>query len=621
MEEKKESLFAGFPPVSSADWDARIRADLKGADYEKKLIWKTPEGFKVKPFYDAGDLRNMQYLDQEPGEFPYLRGDKTSGNSWEIRQDFKVCDVASAWQKARLAIANGITSVGFDPGPLEIGYDEVKELIRDIDLGCISLNFTSGDTPGILDYLLNVLHDLKISPEIVRGSLDFDPTGKLTLTGGYYISEKEDFARIDNLLLTAENELPGFRVLPVNSHYFGNAGASAVQELAFGLAMASEYFTRLTDMGHHAGEIARHIQWNLGVGSNYFMEIAKVRSARLLFSHLLSAYEGKMGSAVFINSVTTDWNKTAYDPYVNILRLTTESMAAVLGGCNSLLVKPFDSWFREQGNFSERISRNIQFILKEESYFDKVVDPSSGSYYIESLTDSLVEHAWQLFLKTEASGGYIKAFTKGFIREELKELTAQRLQMVASRREILLGTNQYPNFRETMKDQIRSEIAFPSPVISKDQVTEPLKTGRAAQEFEKLRLAVENYQGGRPKVFMLTYGNLAMRLARSQFSGNFFACAGYEILDNLGFKSAAEGVETALREKADIIVVCSSDEEYAELVPAVFEKAAGKAMVVVAGAPACMEDLKKLGINDFIHVRSNVLETLQHFHQRLGIEK
>jgi methylmalonyl-CoA mutase len=622
MEEKIENLFDGFPPVNIAEWDARIREDLKGADYEKKLIWKTQEGFNVKPFYTAGDLKKLQYLDQEPGRFPYVRGDKTTGNAWEIRQDFKVSDLVATVLKIRSAIGNGITSLGLDLVNGEnLSYDDFKELIRELDLNCISLNFISGTSPEILGFLLNALHEFKINPEMVKGSVDFDPLGKLTTTGGYYASEGEDFVMVDKLLMTAENELPGFRVLPVNSFIFGNAGASAVQELAFGLAMASEYFTRLTDMGHHAGEIARHMQWNLGVGSNYFMEIAKVRSARLLFSNLLAAFDGGQKTAVFINSVTTDWNKTMYDPHVNILRLTTESMAAVLGGCNSLLVKPFDSWFREQGNFSERISRNIQFILKEESYFDKVVDPSAGSYYIESLSDALVEHAWQLFLKTEDSGGYIKAFTSDFIREELGTVMAKRHQMVASRREILVGTNQYPNFRETMKDQIKPGIVFPNPEVSKAKVTEPLRTGRAAQEFEKLRLAVENFPGGRPRVFMLTYGNLAMRLARSQFSGNFFACAGYEIIDNLGFKSAGEGVEAALRANAQIIVVCSSDEEYPGLVPAVFEKAQGKAIIVVAGAPACIEELKKLGITDFIHVRSNVLETLQYFHQRLGIEK
>jgi len=622
MEEKTNSLFAGFPPISSSEWDAKIREDLKGADYEKKLVWKSPEGFRVKPFYSADDLAELQYLDHSPGSFPYVRGNRTTGNSWEIRQDIRVSDIAAATEKIKLVIENGITSLGLDVSHKgDLYYHDFEELIRNIDFKKVSLGFLSGEmSPDIMDFLIRAVTDLNINPSDVKGFLDHDPVGKLTATGGFYISEAEDFGRADKLLLTAENELPGFRVLPVNSYIFGNAGASAVQELAYGLAIAAEYFSRLTDMGHDSGEIARHMQWNLSVGSNYFMEIAKIRSARLLFSNLVSAFEGNRETYIFIGSVTTDWNKTLYDAHVNILRLTTESMAAVLGGCNSLLVKPFDAWYREPGNFSERISRNIQFILKEESYLDKVADPAGGSYYIESLTDALVEHAWQLFLKTDAAGGYIRAFISGSIGKEIEAVKAQRYQMVASRKEILLGTNHYPSFHEVMKDQVEPEIAFPTPETLSGAITEPLHPGRAAQQFEKLRLATENFPGGPPRVFLLTYGNLAMRLARSQFSANFFGCAGYEVIDNLGFRTAEEGVEAALRSNARIIVVCSSDDEYRIFAREVYELVKGKAIVVVAGAPACMEELKKEGIEDFIHVRSNVLEKLEHFHRKLGIK-
>jgi methylmalonyl-CoA mutase len=621
MEEKTDRLFDGFPPVSSADWDAKIREDLKGADYEKKLIWNTPEGFRVKPFYTGDDLVNMQYLDREPGSFPYLRGNKISGNAWEIRQDFRVSDITEAVQKIRMAMAGRITSIGLDTTRIDkLLYPDFQTLIRELDLSCISLNLTAGnESREALDNLIRAVNELNINSESVRGSLDYDPMGRLTTTGGYHLSEQEDFYVADHLLLSAENELPGFRVLPVNSYYFGNAGSTAVQELAFGLAIAAEYLDRLSDMGHDAGEIARHIQWNLGVGSSYFIEIAKVRSARLLFSNLMAAYGEKLDAAVFINSITASWNKTLYDAYVNILRLTTESMSAVLGGCDSLLVRTFDSEFREPGNFSERISRNIQFILKEESYLDKVADPAGGSYYVETLTESLAEHAWQLFLRTEAAGGYIKAFTSGFIREEVQAVSDQRRQMLASRREVLLGTNEYPNLHETMDDQFREEIAFPAAEAVTGRVAEPLLLGRAAQEFEMLRLTTEKFAGGKPAVFNLTCGNLAMRIARSQFSTNFFACAGYEVIDNLGFKTPGEGVDAALASKAQIIVVCSSDEEYRTLVPEVFKKVNGKALVVVAGAPACMDELKKMGINEFIHVRSNVLDTLRHFNRMLGI--
>jgi methylmalonyl-CoA mutase len=622
MEEKTDRLFTGFPPVSTREWEAKIKADLKGADYEKKLIWKTPEGFKVKPFYSAEDLRDLQYPESEPGRFPFVRGDKSAGNAWEIRQDFTVFDIPAAIEKARLAIENGVTSVGFDiTRKGDMYYHDFRTLIRSFGFGKASLNLVAGEmAPAYMDFLLKALEELNIDTDTVRGSIDFDPMGQLATTGGFYYSEKEDFDNADRMLLAAVNELSGLRVLPVNSFLFGNAGASAVQELGIGLSMAAEYMSRLSDAGHDVTDVAQNIQWNLGVGSSYFIEIGKVRAARVLFSHLLDAFDGRNEKAVFIHSVTTSWNKTLYDAHVNMLRLTVEAMAAVLGGCNSLLVKPFDSAFREPDEFSERIARNTQAILKEEAYLDKVADPAAGSYYIESLTHSLVEHAWQHFLEIEDKGGYVKAFMTGFIGSEIKATGEHRRQMVASRRENLLGTNQYPNAQDAMKDDLVEEIAYYVPERAAEPIAEPLFMGRAAQEFEKLRLAAESSPKGRPRVFMLPYGNLAMRLARSQFSGNFFACAGYEIIDNLGFCSADEGVEKAVKAGAQVIVVCSSDEEYPEIAPEVFEKAKGKAIVVVAGAPACMDDLKKAGISEFIHMRSNVLETLKQFHHKLGIE-
>jgi len=219
-----------------------------------------------------------------------------------------------------------------------------------------------------------------------------------------------------------------------------------------------------------------------------------------------------------------------------------------------------------------------------------------------------------LFLQIEEKGGYLEALKGGLVQSQIKESASQRRKALASRREILLGTNQYPNAQETMKAAVE-----PSKIAKKTQKTglvEPIELFRSAEEFETLRLSVEN-AAKRPKVFMLTYGNLAMRLARSQFSGNFFGCAGYEIIDNLGFATIEEGVEAALKAKANLVVLCSSDEEYAEAAPAAFDKLAGKAIFVVAGAPACTDELKAKGIENFINVKSNVLETLQGFNKLL----
>ncbi|MFO7370391.1 MAG: methylmalonyl-CoA mutase family protein [Bacteroidales bacterium] len=619
MEEQKDMLFSGFLPVSVAEWENRIITDLKGADYEKKLIRKTLENIRIKPYYTAEDLKGLEYLDQLPGEFPYLRGKKTGSNQWEVRQDIQVHDADAAAEKVQVLIDRGVTSIGFDlSGSKELTVHDLNQLIAAIDLQKVSIHFSVGVNSGTFaELLLKFAEELKIQGATIRGSVDFDPLGCLTLTGGYYRSEKDDLADLDRML-GITTKLPQFRMLSVNSRFFNDCGASAVQELAFGIAMIADYLKEITSRNHQVQEIAGHMQWNLGTGPDYFMEIAKVRAARMLFSALMKAHEAPVDTDIFIHSTTTSWNKTLYDADVNMLRLTTEAMAAILGGCNSLLVKPYDSDFREQGAFSERWARNLQHIIKEESYFDKVVDPAAGSYYIETLTDSLMKSAWELFLKVDEMGGYAKAFAAGFIGSEIGATASGRRAMLATRREILLGTNQYPNAKDTMADKVDEGIAFPEAFNNPGKIAEPLQPVRASVGFEKLRLRTEK-QGQPPKVFLLTIGNLAMRIARAQFSGNFFACAGYDIIDNLGFSSASEGVEAAFKADARIVVVCSSDDEYLQVAPEVARLVNGKAIVVVAGAPACMDELKQQGLNEFIHMRSNVLETLLHFHEMLGI--
>ena len=259
--------------------------------------------------------------------------------------------------------------------------------------------------------------------------------------------------------------------------------------------------------------------------------------------------------------------------------------------------------------------------MKEESHFNKIVDPAGGSYYIETLTASIAEEAWKLFLEVEDAGGFYAALRSGFVQNTVNAAAESRRTAIARRKEILLGTNQYPNIHETALDKIVAETGHSCGCHHHEECTPEmpaLHTVRGASDFETLRLATEK-SGKRPKVFMLTIGNLAMRLARSQFSGNFFGCAGYEIIDNLGFDTVQAGVEAAIKAKADIVVLCSSDEEYATLAPEAYKLLEGKAIFVVAGAPESMEDLKAQGITRFINVRSNVLETLKEYNTLLSI--
>lgn len=616
-----DKLFSGFPPVTVEEWEAKIQQDLKGADYAKKLIRKTLDNITIKPYYRAEDISKSD-ADSAPGEFPFVRGNKQQNNDWEIRQDFRVADLQAAIEKAVLASSRGADGIGYDlSNKGDLYYHDFRDLISKPGTDKAFHFITKDTAPQILDFLIKALDELGIDRAGFKGSVEFDPLGNLAASGGYFTSEKDDMADAGKML-TRVQDIPNLRVLAVNSHFFNDTGATTVQELAYALSMTSAYMNVLTEQGHSVEAITRHMQWNLGIGSDYFMEIAKIRAARMLFAALATSYNNHeaINTSVFIHSITTKWNKTLYDPNVNMLRLTTEAMSASLGGCNSLLVEPFDTVYNEPSDFSERLARNIQIILKEESYFNRVVDPASGSYYIETLTNSLVEQAWNHFLQIEDQGGFMQAISSGTIQKEIEGTVQRRTEMVASRREVLLGTNQFPNVNETIEGCIAEDKAFPGEVINAGKVASPVIRKRAAMEFEKLRLAVEKHKAQRPKVFMLTYGSLAMRLARSQFSGNFFACGGYEIIDNHGFKTAEEGVKAAFDAKANIIVVCSSDEEYAEIAPAVADLVKDKAIVVVAGAPANMEELKQKGIHEFIHIRSNVLETLKGFHKKLGIE-
>lgn len=614
MSDVNQMLFSDFPPVSTPVWEAKITVDLKGADYEKKLIWRTNEGLKVRPYYRAEDLQNLQYLAGNPGEFPFVRGKKTGTNDWHIRQDIVVENKEDANKKALEILNRGVTSLGFvikkDTG---VDSQFLSSLLKDICLDAIEVNFSGHQLAALSDVFAGYVKEKKYA-STMEGSFNYDPLGRFARKGNYCGGSLEKSLEKASAILKNTAALPNFRAIAVNGVHFANAGASIVQELGFSLSMGAEYLNLLSGKGFTVSQLASKIKFNFGVSANYFMEIAKFRAARLLWSKILEAYDPSCKEAMHIHAETTRWNLTTYDAYVNLLRTTTESMSAALAGVDSLTVLPFDVTFENPTDFSERIARNQQIILKEESYFDKIVDPAAGSYYIESLTDGIVTEAWNLFLEVQNRGGFIAAFTEGFVQANVKEVSRKRDMAIATRREILLGTNQYPNASEVLSSLPAGDSD--GACENNNPLAEPLRMYRGAQAFEELRMKTD-FSGRRPIVFMLTIGSLSMRLARSQFSGNFFGCAGYEIINNNGFKTIEEGVNAAMAAKADIVVLCSSDDEYAALAPEAFQKLGDKAILVVAGAPACQPELEALGIKNFISIKSNVLETLKGYQRML----
>lgn len=616
MAELKEKLFSEFAPVSTEEWMAKITADLKGAPFEKKLVWRTSEGFNVNPFYRAEDIEGLKTATSLPGEFPYVRGTKTD-NDWKVRQNIDVTDFKVANAKALDVLNKGITSLGFHFCGDDVTAENIATLLEGICPECVELNFKTCNNKAatLIGLLADYLQAKGVDLEKCEGSVSYNPFKKPLVKGVAFDGWVEQATAV----LTAGKALPAFRVLAVDACTLNDAGSYISQELGYALAWGNEIIAKLTEAGFSVDEVAKKIKFNFGTTANYFMEIAKFRAARWLWAEIVAAYQPACDCAckMVAHAQSSNWNMTVYDAHVNLLRTQTEAMSAAIAGVDSITVAPFDQTYQDSDDFSERIARNQQLLLKEECHFDKVVDPSAGSYYLEVLTGSIADEAWKLFLEVEDKGGFYAAVAAGEVQKAVNASSVARRKAVATRREILLGSNQYPNFTEVAAGKIQNEDDC-NCGCGANATIEKLDFSRGASEFEALRLATEK-SGKTPKVFMLTIGNLAMRLARSQFSGNFFGCAGYKLIDNLGFETVEAGVDAALKAGADIVVLCSSDDEYTEYAPAAYKLLAGKAELVVAGAPACMDDLKAQGITEFINVKSNVLETLKAFNSRLGI--
>ena len=601
MSNTKEKLFSEFQSPTTQEWLDKIEVDLKGADFQKRLVWRTPEGFNVQPFYRREDVEKLDTPNALPGEFPFVRGNKKDDNTWYIRQEIDATDAKVANAKALDVLNKGIDSLSFDIPRDNVSKEFIAQLLEGIYCDIVEVNFSTCKRRSIelAQILADYFEEKGYDKEKVVGSIDWDPIEKM-LKGKTHAEGVLQFAApiIDIL-----KDYPNFRCVTVNSLFLNNSGAYITQELGYALAWGNEYMQLLTEAGVEPTLAAKKIKFNMGISENYFMEIAKFRAARLLWAQIVKQYSPKCDCAcqMCVNAVTTEYNMTIFDAHVNLLRSQTETMSAALGGVHSIVVTPFDEAYETPTEFSERIARNQQLLLKEECHFNTVVDPGAGSYYIEELTTNIAQEAWQKFLAVEEQGGFLASVKAGTVQDDITATNQKRHTLAAQRREFILGTNQFPNFNETSEGKT------------------PKNATRLAADFEALRLATEKAPK-QPVAFMLTIGNLVWRQARAQFSTNFLACAGYKVIDNLGFPTVEEGVDAALKAGADIVVICSSDDEYAEYAPAAFKYLDGRAMFVVAGAPACADDLKALGIEHFIHVKVNQLETLKLFNEKLGIK-
>lgn len=617
MSNNKEKLFSEFKAPTRQEWLDKIEKDLKGADFNKRLVWRTNEGFNVQPFYLKEDVEKLKTPESLPGEFPFVRGNKKNSNEWYVRQEIEATDAKEANAKALDILNRGVDSLSFHIHGKDISKEFVETLLQGIECEIVELNFNTckRSTLKLAEILKAYFEQKGYDKKKITGSFDWDPMEKMLRKG----NDLTAVLPIAKDLVEAMKEYPNFRTVAVNAVSLNNSGAYIVQELGYALAWGNEYMNQLVEAGIDADTAANNIKFNLGISENFFMEMAKFRAARMLWAEIVKQYAPKEDASCMmcVNAATSKYNMTLFDSYVNLLRSQTEAMSAALAGVHSIQVTPFDTVYETPNEFSERIARNQQLLLKEESHFDKVVDPGAGSYFIEELTTSLANEGWKIFLNIEENGGFLEAIKKGTVQDDINATNQKRHDAAAKRKEFILGTNQFPNFTEKSEGKLPRECKCGCG--NKEEKTfKTIETTRLAADFEDLRIKVENSKKV-PTAFMLTIGNLAMRQARAQFSCNFLACAGYKVMDNLGFKTVEEGVDAALKAGADIVVLCSSDDEYAEYAVPAFKYLDNRAMFVVAGAPACMEELKAAGIENFVHVKCNVLETLKEYNEKLGI--
>ena len=375
---KREKLFTEFPPVSTEQWEEVIKADLKGADYERKLVWKTPEGFNVRPYYRAENLAGLKFLGSEAGVFPYVRGTRAH-NRWKIHQTVIVNCPKEANAVALKILNAGVDSIEFQIVPETFSAEDLNTLLKDIHIPAVEITFSGSKTAHVAELVIAKIEKEQLPAEEVHINFCIDPLVKKLTSKGSFCSENgaKCFEKIADLVRKTKT-YKGIRVITVSGEIFSNAGSTIVEALAFSLAAGHDYLVRLMDMGFTIEEAAKKIRFSQAITSNYFMEIAKLRAGRMLWANIVKAYNPAKNCPckMFTHAVTSTWNQTAYDPYVNMLRGTTEAMSASIAGVHSLEVTPFNKAYEDPNEFSMRIARNVELLLKHESHFDQVVDPA-----------------------------------------------------------------------------------------------------------------------------------------------------------------------------------------------------------------------------------------------------
>ena len=630
-----EKLATEFAANTHAEWKTAAESLLKGAPFDKIMLTPTPEKITLQPIYEHDLLGTLPAAATLPGQDGFLRGTRTAGylaTPWDIAQEISAREPAAFNTALLRDLGAGQNAVSLQlDGPDALHLDnpaDFRAAFKDVLPAALAWHFHSGArTPAIVEIFLAWLEEQKANLSSVRGSFNYDPAGTLATTGTLDIPLDKACDKAAELARLTGSKLPGFTAIGVVTRALHNAGASAAEELGTAIAVGLAYLRALGERGFDTDSAASQIAFHFSIGGNFFIELAHLRAARTLWARIVAELGGSPAAqAMHQHARTGLLNKTRHDPYVNILRTTTEALGAVIAGVDSLTVGTFDECVRLPDEFSRRVARNTHVILQEECELTAVIDPAGGSWYVEKLTDDLARKSWEFFQKIEANGGAFAAIKTGFIQESIAATRKEREKLLGQRRLSLVGTNQYPNIQE--KPLPGAGFLPPTvdaPASPAAENAPALHTARLAMRYEALRAAAAAYKvqhGHGPRIHLANIGPLRRHKARADFTRGFFETGGFEIIGSEGATDSTVIAQSAINSGAQLVVICGHDEDYVAQVPAIVQAIKAQAphiTLVLAGNPGDNEAAyKAAGLDTYIFVKSDNYETNRQFLAKLG---
>ncbi|WP_010284528.1 methylmalonyl-CoA mutase family protein [Bacillus timonensis] len=632
--QSKEYQNITFPSIDYEIWKQEAEKSLKGKPIEK-LHKKTYESIILKPIYTKEDVQHIPFPKEMPGEGTNVRGSKLTGylkSPWHVSQAVDIQTPKEFNLAIKEALQNGQTMIHFtleqkdNPGEgLALHTEE------DISIAFDGVSLTT--TPVLIDAQTDLLPflaliDSYVKKEHLSGTIGMDPLSLLVEKGQLPTKPEIAYDQLAESIKWAMKNQPKLKTILVKGDPYHNGGANAVQEVAYAVGTGIEYLSELLERGLSVNEIASQMTFSFSIGSNVFMEISKLRAARIIWSTVIDAYGGSADSSTMhIHARTSAFTKTVHDPYVNMLRSTIEAFSAIVGGIDSLHVSTFDEPIKKPDSFSRRIARNTQSILREESFLNKVIDPGGGSWYVEALTSELAEKAWELLNEVESQGGMLEALKTGSIQESIATVLTERQENVNHRKEKIVGTNTYANIHEKAVDYIEpaSEKEQANPVFSIKRIP----SVRISENFEKLRKA-SNYflrtTGKRPRVGLLNLGPIPDHKPRADFISSFFEAGGFEVLKNDGYLTVEDAITGAKTMNLTTFIFCGKDDSYKKMVPVICRELKVSKQDIrfyVAGKQENELELqlRNAGINDFIHIGTDCFTFLQQLQHEMGVKQ